>query len=151
MKCQNCGKNTASWHYRSDINGKVTEEHLCSECAEKRGGEDVFSEFDSIFDGFFSPMDSFFGSGRSLFGNFGSFMMPTLMMPRVRLVLHEKDGETEAEEKTEKETAAKEDPELSRRRRINALREQMKAAAEKEDYEQAAQLRDKLHELEKSA
>ena len=40
------------------------------------------------------------------------------------------------------------DPEIARRREINMLREQMKAAAEKEDYEKAAEIRDKLKELE---
>lgn len=150
MKCTNCGKNIASWHYRSSINGQVTEEHLCSECAEKRyGSEDVFSGFDRMFDGFFSPLDSLFGNGRSVFEDLDSFMMPTLVMPRIKLVLREKDDEAKAKEAVTERP--EEDPELSRRRRINALREQMKAAAEKEDYEQAAKIRDQLRELEKSA
>ena len=40
------------------------------------------------------------------------------------------------------------DPELARRRERNELREQMRAAAEAEDYEKAARLRDRLKALE---
>ena len=38
MKCTNCGKNNASYHYRYNINGTVTEAHLCPECAAKALG-----------------------------------------------------------------------------------------------------------------
>ena len=37
MKCENCGKNEVTFVYQSNINGKVSEKHLCSECAEKLG------------------------------------------------------------------------------------------------------------------
>ena len=37
MKCENCGKNEVTFVYQSNINGKITEKHLCSECAEKLG------------------------------------------------------------------------------------------------------------------
>ena len=29
MKCQNCGKNEATFYYKSNINGRVMESHLC--------------------------------------------------------------------------------------------------------------------------
>ena len=50
------------------------------------------------------------------------------------------------QERDEEHGAA--DPEMSRRRRINALRHQMHAAADREDYETAARLRDELRQLE---
>ena len=37
MKCENCGKNEVSFVYRSSINGKTEEHHLCQACAEKLG------------------------------------------------------------------------------------------------------------------
>ncbi len=37
MKCENCGKNEVSFVYRSSINGKTEEHHLCQACAEKAG------------------------------------------------------------------------------------------------------------------
>ena len=37
MLCKSCNKNQATIHYKSNINGKVVEKYLCSECAEKEG------------------------------------------------------------------------------------------------------------------
>ena len=34
MLCSKCGKYPATTHYKSVINGKVTEEHLCPNCAD---------------------------------------------------------------------------------------------------------------------
>lgn len=33
MLCDACGKNEANFHYTKILNGKVSEEHLCKECA----------------------------------------------------------------------------------------------------------------------
>lgn len=35
--CENCGKNPATTYFKQNINGKVTETFLCSECAKKKG------------------------------------------------------------------------------------------------------------------
>ena len=37
MKCQNCGRNEATYYYKSSINGRVRETHLCADCARKLG------------------------------------------------------------------------------------------------------------------
>ncbi len=37
MLCQKCGKNTATTHIKTVINGKVTEQSLCGYCAAKSG------------------------------------------------------------------------------------------------------------------
>lgn len=37
MKCENCGRNEANFVYRSSINGRTEEHHLCQACAEKLG------------------------------------------------------------------------------------------------------------------
>ena len=37
MLCQNCGKNPATTHIKTVINGKVTEQSLCGYCAAKSG------------------------------------------------------------------------------------------------------------------
>ena len=33
MKCDRCGKNEATFHYKTNINGRVTEAQLCPDCA----------------------------------------------------------------------------------------------------------------------
>ena len=74
MKCQNCGKNECSFHYTSSINGKTTEVHLCSECADKLGySNNVFFNTSDLFE---DMVSDFFG-GRSALGGFG-------MLPRSR-------------------------------------------------------------------
>ncbi|MCC8015976.1 MAG: UvrB/UvrC motif-containing protein [Clostridiales bacterium] len=55
MKCQHCNKNEATTYIKRNINGKVTEMHLCSECAAKLG---VMQEFGP--ESFFA--DSFLGN-----------------------------------------------------------------------------------------
>jgi len=37
MKCQMCGKSEVNFHYTSNINGNVTETNLCSDCADSAG------------------------------------------------------------------------------------------------------------------
>ena len=41
MLCEKCGKNSATTHIRSVINGKVTEKHLCGYCAANEGYSDI--------------------------------------------------------------------------------------------------------------
>ena len=96
MKCENCGKNEVTFVYRSNINGRVEEKHLCSACAEKlgytqrinAGGRRMMQDFfgnglfgSGFFDDFFSPMPSLFGRmNRMLEDPFDDFFaeMPAL-------------------------------------------------------------------------
>lgn len=140
MKCTNCGKNEANYHYTSNINGNVTERHLCAECAAGLGREyDLFDDFDNVFE---NMLGSFFGRrrGSSPWGGM-SLLSPTLLMPRIEVVLKN-------EQATKAETDS--DPEMQKAREINMLRAQMKEAAESEDFEKAAEIRDKIKSLEKT-
>lgn len=49
MKCSRCGKNNANISYEQNINGEITNLHLCENCAKDLG---IFNSFDDIF----SPM-----------------------------------------------------------------------------------------------
>ena len=42
MMCQLCGQNPATNHVRRNINGEVTETHLCMDCAAKMGYNNFF-------------------------------------------------------------------------------------------------------------
>lgn len=168
MKCTNCGKNNASFHYEYNINGQRTEMHLCPECAARLQPEREFANrTQSLFGDFFNDgflggsllNDSIFGNGffgDSMFGNsmflepMVSFFPAMLMPVRVRRAAVPNAPQTGAETNAGAATNVGADPELSRQREVNALREQMKAAAEAEDYERAAKLRDELKKLEKS-
>ena len=171
MKCQNCGKNDVNFYYSSNINGNVAETHLCSECAAK-SGYDMGRLFDSrdFFDGrgFFDDQD-FFDGVFPLFSGVNRFMQaPMRMLNAIPFTIQPwlgvsaqglpvqkapaQSGECECGGSCEKPapdaTAANVDEEMEKRREINVLREQMRLAAEKDDFEKAIELREKLKQLE---
>ena len=152
MKCEKCGKRIANYHYMSNVNGKVTEQHLCDQCAaELEGKDNVFANAGRMFD---QMWNSFWGDGFGRLGmpSFGSFFgAPTLVMPHFQLTM---DGPAAAAPAAVTPAAAEPaaagaDPEMSRQRQINMLREQIKTAVENEQYEKAAELRDQIRALEK--
>ena len=147
MKCQNCGKNEINFHYSSNVNGCVTETYLCSECAAKSGYdfERMFNT-DSIFNNFF-PADIRRAARLLPIPVFG-FMSPFVAWQQPGLPAQGCGCDASCET-AEKETApAQVDEEMQKRREINAIREQMRLAAEKEDFEKAAELRDRIRQLE---
>ncbi len=159
MRCENCGKNEVTFVYQSNINGRVTEKHLCADCAEKLGytqkiaarsqrmmqnffGGSLFG--DSFFDDFFSPMPSLMGRmGRMLEDPFDDFFadMPALGAAPAQ----------QAEKQPEKKDDLVDQTEQSRfahMRQMNALRMEMKKAVHQENFERAAELRDQIKTLE---
>jgi len=158
MKCENCGKNEVTFVYRSNINGHVTEKHLCSECAGKEGYvKQMQTGSRSLMQDFFN--DDFFGRplfgdvfaphrsllGRMLENSFDDFFaeMPALQAAPAR---QENAQEVKQEDLVNKEEQSR----FSRMRKLNALRLEMKRAARQEDFERAAQLRDEIRALEEN-
>ena len=156
MKCENCGKNEVTFVYQSNINGQVTEKHLCSECAEKLGytqriaahSRSMMHNFfggsllgNSFFDDFFSPMPSLMG--RMLEDPFDDFFadMPALSAAPVQ--------QEQANQKQQDDLVGKEDQSrFAYLRQMNALRMEMKKAVHQENFERAAELRDEIRKLE---
>ena len=126
MLCQNCGKNEATTHIKQVINGDTAERHLCSECAEHLGYGDAFSGFGFDVAG--------------LFGNFFGDAVHSLGAPR-KVVRCPKCGKiaSTAEPVSEEETKIDEKEELKK---------QMDEAVAAQNFELAAQLRDRIKELE---
>lgn len=155
MKCEHCGKNEVTLIYRSNMNGTVTEKHLCHECAEALGvtaqlakhHQRMMSGFDSyfgrsLFDDFFSPMPGLMSRmNRLLESPFDDLFaeMPALQTSEVR-----QEEPKKQEELVDDESRSR----FARARELNALRLEMKQAAQKEEFERAAQLRDRIRELE---
>lgn len=152
MKCENCGKNEVTFVYRSNINGTVTEKHLCSECAEKLGySQRIMANsqrmMENFFGGnflqdFFSPMPSLLGGMDRFFGEdlFDDFFA---QMPALGASAAEP-----AEEKKEELVDKEEQSRFSRMRQLNALRMELRKAVHQENFEHAAELRDQIHALE---
>ena len=62
MLCQNCKKNEANMHMKRIINGRAEEFHLCSDCARSLGYTGSFSDFGL---GFGDLLSDFLGRGES--------------------------------------------------------------------------------------
>jgi len=138
MKCDNCKKNEANFHSITNINGKVTEKHLCTECAKK--DSDFIDKRETMFNDFISDFKtslSFFSPITSLgFDNFfeDDFFNTPILVTR-------KDNKNIEEKQKEFDNAKQKQLEL------NKLDLQLKKAVVEERYEDAIVLRDKIKEL----
>lgn len=168
MLCQNCNKKEATVHITKIINGVKTEMHLCEDCA-KENQEVNFSQpfgigvpfsFQNILDGLFEvagiekeevkdeircpvcnmSMEDFRRTGRVGCGNcYETFKNE--MTPLVKRI----HGGIQHTGKVPKRTGGL----LKVRRDIDKLKEELKTSIENEEYEKAAEIRDKIKELEK--
>ena len=154
MKCENCGKNEVTFVYQSNINGKVTEKHLCSECAEKLGytqkiaahSQRMMQNFfgnsnfgNSFFDDFFSPVPSLMG--RMLEDPFDDFFAD---MPALGAAPAKQEEQKKEDDLVDREEQGR----FAYLRQMNALKMEMKKAVHQENFERAAELRDEIHKLE---
>ena len=146
MKCQKCGKNEVSFRYSSNVNGCVTETNLCSQCATEAGYDfEQLFELGSFFDGMF-PMRGLGGFRQIAIPMIQTSQMLPFAMGRTKSMLEQGDScKCGCGSQIAKEAGVEVDEEMSLRRELNA---QMRAAVAKEEFEKAAELRDRIKELE---
>ena len=163
MKCEKCNQNEAILHYTTNINGEVSERHLCAECAKAEGFGDMlhdnlFGFGNSLFDSSFghelmggSLFDSFFGG--SMFPSFGrSLMAPSIAFPRIQVTLDDRQHRAAAPGQTAVSSDEKipqdAGDDIRRKRELNALKHQLDQAIRAEEFEKCIELRKKIQELE---
>lgn len=140
MKCQNCGKHEATFHYRLNMNGEVMEQHLCSACA--AGMKDsVFAQAGQ--QAMFAPMaGSLFGSmANEFFNDFPAWGAPWITAPGAA-------GIPAAPVESDPEIPVDAGEDIKKRRKINALRQEQETAVKTENFERAAEIRDEIYRLE---
>ncbi len=155
MKCEHCGKNEVTFVYQSNVNGQVTEKHLCAECAEKLGYTQRLAAYSQrmtrnlfgggLFEDFFTPVPSLLGGlSRMLENPFDDFFadMPALGAPA--------EAKQEAPKSQDTLLEQEEQNKISRERQLNALRMEMQKAVSEEKFERAAELRDQIHSMEQN-
>ena len=165
MKCQSCGKKEATVRYMENINGKKQEMHFCIDCAKKLGFVDFSNMFSPIFTNIPNLLEevSFDEKKCSVCGytfddyiNTGMFGCPKCYdtfsnrLDEIFLKLHGKNRHVKLDVKNsqiKKETKIDE-YNLSKQDKILKLKEELKELVEKEEYEKAAIIRDKIKELE---
>lgn len=150
MNCQNCGRHEATFHYRANINGEQTEQHLCPECAANMEGS-VFAQageqslFQSMAGSLFGDHGFFGGMPDALMGDF--WAAPGWSAPRVAAPDAANAPQAPSADRGP-EIPVDAGEEVKKRRRINALRQEKNNAVQAEDFERAAALRDEIYRLE---
>lgn len=160
MLCDKCGKNIATTHIRSVVNGKKAEKHLCAECAAKEGiGELGNMGLDSMLASMFGDALSRDLPGAQLrckccsstfadiaktgkagcpecYKTFYNELLPYLKRVHGSVKHIGKAPHYKAEE--ESQTADT----------LSELKEELKKLVSEEKFEQAAEVRDRIKELE---
>ena len=159
MKCEKCNKNEATFHSMTNINGKVTEKHLCSDCAKE---EKEFNNFNDEFLGFNKKSNSFFDDMMSDFKSTLSYFTNPMIDNFLNyddffespLFLEDKKQESKkTEEQSNKVSKTDLSKKLSEKEKkqleIAKLDLSLKKAVVEERYEDDIKLRDKIKELKK--
>jgi len=133
MKCQICGQNEVSLYYSSNVNGAVSETCLCAKCASV-AGYDIMSLLN--------------------LGNMFDELIPVPLLGVVRHMQPERNKTymcTPVPETTCEcgspyalNSESNTDTEMAERRELNM---QMRIAIENEEFEKAAEIRDKIKAL----
>lgn len=171
MLCQNCGEREATFHLSKTVNGEKSEVHLCPRCAEQQGSAALAFQAPSIHQLLASLIGSTSGAGTgtaptrdkagggqpacpgcgftySQFahtGRMGCSQCYETFADQLAPLLRKVHSATEHTGKAPKRAAGP----LKLKREISSLRRELQAAVGQEDFERAAQLRDRIRALEK--
>ena len=163
MKCQRCNEKEASVHLTKIVNGEKNEIYLCEECAREAGqlpfdGNNPFA-FQNLLKGLINPdvnsyehfqqVDKCESCGMtynefSRNGLFGCSECYNAFSNKLEPILKRIHGNNRHNGKVPKRRGGT----LRVKREIEELRLDMQKAINKEDFEKAAEIRDKIKKLE---
>ena len=162
MKCQNCGKNDAVFHYTILVNGKKIERMLCPSCAKQLGYELPWQDglsFDPVFASFLEerptpeeekavcPQCGSTWREIKESGKVGCQTCYKVFEPLLSPYIRKIHGD--AVHKGKLPEANQKDATLHRKK--ERLQAELNAAIQDQRYEAAAVLRDEIRALEKEA
>jgi protein arginine kinase activator len=164
--CQNCQKSPASVHLTEIQDNRMTELHLCQACAEEKGLASVptaqkFSIGDllaTMVDGMSTTEEERVGPVQcpscgmhySTFRDTGRLGCPDCYAAfgsKLKPLLRRIHGSTRHVGKL----PAHDGEEVSTQRQVQRLHDELQKAVEREDFERAAEIRDRIKTLEKEA
>lgn len=157
MKCSNCGSSNANITYEQNINGEVTTLKLCEKCAQKLG---IFNSFDNIFSPMVLDLDYILpeeikckGCGYTLSkykstGLFGCDECYNTFKKEIDSILLKIQGKNRMVKGKEKIKKVKDVVTNKKENEIDVLKNKLKEHIEKEEFEEAAKVRDEIKELE---
>lgn len=167
MKCQKCGANNANTHVKTIINGEFKEYDLCNDCAKKMGYTNVFSDMEDEFSNF---LGSFFGNvlparTQATRCEFCGTTYPEIaktghvgcakcydvfadeLYPSIRRI-HGNTTHCGKNSKRAENAKAEKPAEQTKEDKIKALKAELDKAVKEQNFEHAAELRDKIKEME---
>lgn len=158
MICQNCNKNDATLHMKRIINGSAAEVHLCSDCARSLGYGEAFSGFGLGFGHLLGELLSSgeVGSGSSMRcpacgksfeeiaedGKMGCAECYAVFYDRLLPSLNKIHGKTAYMGSKPQNGSVK-----AKTLTLQELKLALNEAVERQDFELAATLRDKINEI----
>jgi len=165
--CQECGKRPATLHFTKIVNGEKTEFHICESCAREKGegipGTPNSFSIHSLLSGLLD-FNSPGASARqappqtvrceecgltyaqfSKIGRFGCSSCYSAFADRLDPLLKRVHSSTTHSGKIPKRSGGQ----IQCKREIEQLRKDMQTYIEQEEFENAAELRDRIRELER--
>lgn len=157
MLCTKCGKNKATTHYKSVVNGKVHEEYLCPHCAENLNISSFY--FPNVFSSLLGENANIYKTTRcsccgssfndikrsgkagcsNCYETFKDEILPSLKQ------IHGTVKHKKAEVVIENTTKTNSDVNL-----LESKKQELKTAILEERYEDAAKLRDEIRKIEEA-
>ncbi len=165
MLCQNCNNEQATLHYKQIVNGEKREAHLCTECASKLGYDaHTFmsgSQFNIGLDSFLSnmftqnktvsphstvtcPLCGAHEADIARTGRVGCSQCYTVFGELLNQYINRIHGNASHVGRFPEGL----DEKRKSRLKLDSLRADMQRAVESQEYEKAAEIRDKIKELE---
>lgn len=162
MLCQSCEKRQASTHIKTIMNGELKEYNLCSECAAKLGYGSFFGDFGLDLDKLFGSFMESFGNTRtskrcpscgSSFediaksGKVGCAKCYEVFYEELLPSIQRIHGRTCHTGKLARSAGT----EVRLKNEISTLQKELQQAIKTQEFEKAAEIRDRIRELEKSS
>jgi protein arginine kinase activator len=165
MNCQECGIRPATLHFTKIVNGQKTEYRLCDVCAREKGelisGPNNAFSIHNLLSGLLSYDPLSAGNKAverpircescgltyaqfSQSGRFGCSDCYKAFETRLEPLFKRVHGNTEHGGKIPKRAGAT----ISKKRRLQELKQLLARKIEREEFEEAAQIRDRIRELE---
>lgn len=167
MFCQECGKRPATLHFTKIVNGEKTEFHICESCAREKGEGIPGTPNSFSIHSLLSGLLDFNSSGASApqappqtvrceecgltyaqfskIGRFGCSSCYNAFAERLDPLLKRVHSSTTHNGKIPKRSGGQ----IQCKREIEQLRKDMQTYIEQEEFENAAELRDRIRELER--
>lgn len=161
MLCQSCEKRQATTHIKTIVNGELKEYNLCPECANKMGYGSFFGNFGFDLDKLFGSFMESVGTGRSTkrcqccgssfediakSGKVGCASCYDVFYEELLPSIQRIHGRTSHTGKLARSAGT----EVRIKNELTQCKYELEQAIKAQEFEKAAELRDRIRELEKN-